>query len=114
MDYREISLGDQVRIRQWDEMTEEFGLSRRGGYPPYIRVAPGTVFVSEMRDLCGKTATVSQITKERVTLKFSSETRRLYRTCWTYTPGMLEPVEAPATCSYKPEDLSFILFAAAR
>lgn len=114
MDYHDISIGDQVRIRQWDDMAEEFGLSRRDGYPSHIHVSSLTSFVREMRDLCGKTATVVGVDGDRVQLLFSAETRARYRTRWTYTAGMLEHAEALATVRFRPEDLSSILFAAAR
>lgn len=42
-------VGDYVKIRDWDDMAEEFGCSSSGRL---IRI-PGFYFVSGMRDYCG-------------------------------------------------------------
>lgn len=51
-----FAVGERVRIRQWDDMVEEYG-ERPGGdiLPPGI----SCYFVSSMRDLCGKTFTIT-------------------------------------------------------
>lgn len=46
-------VGQRVRIREWDEMEQEFGLTDNG-----ISLAP-CVFTTVMRPLCGKIFTVS-------------------------------------------------------
>lgn len=53
----DYSVGDRVRIRQWDDMVDEFGLDSSGD----IKVP--SVFTSEMKKLCGKTAVIVEKNK---------------------------------------------------
>lgn len=53
--YPTFYLGDQVTIRQWDDMAAEFGLNKNGGI-----AIPGT-FTTNMKSLCGKTFTINDV-----------------------------------------------------
>lgn len=50
--------GDKVRVRQWDDMAKEFGLTLRGGGGIDI---PDCTFVKNMKKFCGTVVTVSDI-----------------------------------------------------
>lgn len=48
-----FSVGDRVRIRDWDDMASEFGVDEDGEIPcKYI-------FAQSMRDFCGQEYTIS-------------------------------------------------------
>lgn len=50
----EIEIGDKLRIREWDDMAEEFGVDEDGDIKTKVWFATG------MRSLCGKPFTVSE------------------------------------------------------
>lgn len=84
-----FKVGDRVRIRQWDDMAKEFGTNGYGN----IKCCPG--FTKEMRQLCGKKATISSIGEffsKSVHLK-DFENCEGIETKWYYSTDMLEPVE---------------------
>lgn len=98
MNEEEIKIGDVLRIRQWDDMKEEFG--ERNGH---IRT-PDLMFVNNMRRLCGKTFTVSK------SMPYGASEMLLYRSeegvevtrddesnqpFWYITAYMLERVDNP-------------------
>ena len=51
-DYPTYNVGDQVTIRQWDDMIAEFGLNEVGS------IAVPESFTREMEQYCGKTFTI--------------------------------------------------------
>ena len=51
-DYPTYNVGDQVTIRQWDDMIAEFGLNEVGS------IAVPESFTREMERYCGKTFTI--------------------------------------------------------
>lgn len=51
-DYPTYNVGDQVTIRQWDDMIAEFGLNEVGN------IAVPESFTREMERYCGKTFTI--------------------------------------------------------
>ena len=51
-DYPTYNVGDQVTIRQWDDMIAEFGLNK------YDSIAVPESFTKEMERCCGKTFTI--------------------------------------------------------
>lgn len=51
-DYLTYNVGDQVTIRQWDDMIAEFGLDEWG------MIAVPESFTIEMKRYCGKTFTI--------------------------------------------------------
>lgn len=85
---REFKVGDRVRIRQWDDMMEEFGIDNDGD----IQLS-AEVFTNDMRELCGKIATVIYALKNKeVSLDFddidAEESNQ-----WRYTLDMIEHIE---------------------
>ena len=80
----EFKVGDKVRIRQWDDMVEEFG----GNYG-IINV--GTeVFSYAMKYLCGKIAIIKATgANNHVRLEFKGNVDNT--DYWVYTTDMLEP-----------------------
>ena len=50
-------VGDKVRVRQWDDMVEEFGLYDRKDIG-----IPSCFFVKEMRKYCGSVVTIRELT----------------------------------------------------
>lgn len=54
-DYPTYNIGDEVTIRQWDDMAAEFGLNRFGS------IFVPESFTKEMKRYCGKTFTITRI-----------------------------------------------------
>lgn len=83
----EFKVGDKVRIRQWDDMVEEFGLDGNGD------IKCMCYFIREMKNFCHKTATIAEIRtifdKTLVYLKFDNENLNSYS--WDFTTDMIEP-----------------------
>lgn len=50
------SVGEKVRIRQWDDMAEQYGFDD-------VSILCGASFVNEMKYLCGKEFTVTAVSK---------------------------------------------------
>lgn len=48
-------VGDVLRVRQWDDMANEFGYTN----PCHDEIKCLDIFVEEMKYLCGKTFTVA-------------------------------------------------------
>ena len=90
---RNFKVGDKVRIRQWDDMKGQYGLTEYG------RIATYSVnFSYHMRHLCGKTAAIKEIYYcddgvYRVELKFDPSELKFAEDDWVYTLDMLEPIE---------------------
>ena len=57
-----FKVGDIVRVRDWDDMVEEFGLT------PNRNIDCKFYFTEEMRHLCGQTAKISEIKDDRLIL----------------------------------------------
>ena len=55
--YPTYQIGDQVTIRQWDDMAAEFGLNEYG------EIKVPKIFAVEMKDLCGKTLTITDVSR---------------------------------------------------
>ena len=71
--------GDKVKVRSWESMEEEFGISHDGD----IRTKP--TFVSDMRKYCGKTVTVNRIDSEKYRIEEDEEE-------WCWSSDMFETV----------------------
>ena len=78
-----LEVGNRVRVRQWDDMQREFGLSHFGDI-----ACPGS-FVQAMRHLCGKTAIVTAVHDKNVELVFHDDVKD---TNWEFTTAMIEKV----------------------
>lgn len=72
------NVGDVLRVRQWDDMVEEFGVSGKD-------IPCEGVFVSEMKYMCGKIFTVAEICYGNYHSKEGFESG------WAITDDMLEP-----------------------
>lgn len=86
---KEFAVGDKVRVRQWDDMVEEFGLV--DGYKIPFTKTRGTTFVDGMKHLCGRTATITNINyeTEEVNLDFDDDSRDTH---WFFFLGAIEPI----------------------
>ena len=100
----EFSIGDRVRIKTWEEFLREceengdlyLSSNRQSVYS--IKNLPG--FVEEMRVLCGKTATITDIipselpgsddTFDRIYLEFDDVSSYGY---WHYDAYMMVPID---------------------
>ena len=80
----EFKVGDRVRIKSWEQMEKEFGME-------FDWIACKCGFNSEMRHLCGRTATISEINDYKVKLTdWSDDTGGLY---WTISTDMIKLVD---------------------
>lgn len=78
----DIKIGDRLRVREWEDMVEEFG---DDGYD----IACDLTFTQGMRYMCGMPFTVEEI---------SSDSRRFFskegiENHWSISADMLEPLE---------------------
>lgn len=82
-----FKVGDRVRIRQWDDMVKEFGLTV-DGYIPFTKTCDIT-FTNYMKHLCGRTATITSINykTEEVNLDFDDKSGD---TGWYFFLGAIE------------------------
>lgn len=80
----EIRIGDIVRIREWDDMANEFEIDDDGD----LRIATDLYFTKPMKKLCGKVLTVSNMYKgdnDGICYLFSE------KISWYVCSEMLEP-----------------------
>lgn len=85
MRFEDIHIGDRLRIRQWDDMAREFGLTGTGHINCIFS------FNSKMRPLCGREFTVSDITLgggfvSKEGIEYERDNGR-----WSISADMLEP-----------------------
>lgn len=79
----EFKVGDKVRIRQWDNMAEQFGLDEEGDIKiPY----PDLVVSAKFKHLCGKTGKIINIENGNIYFKPFDDTG-----IFCYLPCILEP-----------------------
>lgn len=105
---RVFQVGDVCRIRQWDDMAEEFG----GGKDGWAIRCTGS-FPKEMRYLCGQRFTIRDINGVSHRSVEGLEDTRPGDVPWLITSDMLEydPDEDPAeNLDETPEDLSCYQF----
>ena len=80
-----FKVGELVRVRQWDDMEKEFGLTMLGS------ISCQCCFTDEMKPLCGKYAEIVRLDKDgRVALKFFNCDD--LNTNWAYSTDMIEKV----------------------
>lgn len=101
-----IHIGDVLRIRQWDDMADEFGVDSYGDIPC------SSVFTKHMKSLCGKQFTVFSVNKE---LGIYCSDERVewdgrYHVMWKITADMLEPLEEDFLEDITDEELIKLLF----
>lgn len=80
---REFKVGQVVKIRQWNDMVQEFGFSKYEWID-----TPGYTFIKSMRHLCGRIATITSIDRNIVELEFNNERGNI---SFVYTTFMIEP-----------------------
>ena len=76
-------VGDKVRVRQWDDMVEEFDVNDGNIY------MTGCCFIKKMKQYCGKTYEVSNTFSVCYSLKTENEVLDYF-----FTDGMLEDVSS--------------------
>lgn len=81
---QDIHVGDRLRIRQWDDMADEYGLNDWG------EIKCKLVFVDPMRDLCGIEFTVDEISDDGEVVDADPDSP-LHN--WRISADMCEPVE---------------------
>lgn len=95
---RNFKVGDRVVVRDWDDMVAEYGVDKWGN------IAKDSLFVSGMKHLCGRTATVTRVEDgfsfKKVSVDFDDKSGC---TTWTFNPWMFNPTDAPAPEKGKPE-----------
>lgn len=79
-----FSVGDEVVVRAWADMAEEFGLDSDGD----IRTVP--VFVGSMASFCGREAMIVALGGHRVQLKFEDKGTNIYAQRWSFGTDMIE------------------------
>ena len=57
-DYLTYNVGDQVTIRQWDDMESEFGLNEYG------EIKVPKIFSKIMKKFCGQTFTIKEVRRK--------------------------------------------------
>lgn len=84
--------GDIVRIRQWDDMAEEFGTS---GTDEFETINCWCSFPVPMKPLCGLRARLLSIDDSDVTVKleFLDEVPEEHRNRWNFSTDMIELAE---------------------
>ena len=87
---RKFKPGDRVRVRQWEDMEREFGLTQGGSINCSI------VFAREMCGLCGKTAVIAMANDIRVVLIREEDADSLSWDRWTFTHDMFELADESA------------------
>ena len=82
---RKFKVGDVCRIRQWDDMAAEFGLSEFGNIPC------SATFCNDMRHICGTVFTIKNI-GSYYDGHLIYEPDIIPLRCWIITDDMVEPV----------------------
>ena len=89
----DIHIGDRLRIRQWDDMELEFGLTAR---TRSIRCTYR--FTKKMRYLCGRPFTIMAKEEDGYISEEGEEYSHLAPSAsgrWKISADMLEPIEEP-------------------
>lgn len=81
-----FKVGELVRIRQWDDMEKEFGISDSGSIMCRYR------FTEDMKPLCGKYAEIVSIAEKGVEVKLKLFNCGGLNTSWGYSTDMIEKV----------------------
>ena len=82
----DFKLGELVKIRQWSDMANDFGLNDRGSLNCFCYFTPS------MKFLCGKYAVISEIFDDgRVILQFFNCKRKFF--AYPFHIDMLEKLE---------------------
>lgn len=74
-------IGDKVRVREWNDMVNEYGMSDDGDIPVTLAIN----FIKEMSTFCGDTFTISEINGDEYSLSGDEDE-------FIFTNEMLLPV----------------------
>jgi len=80
---RDFKVGDRVRIRAWDDMEKEYGLNE------LMNIKCKKTFTSGMKNLCGRTATISE-TREDGVVNLCDWDDSSGDIAWQFSTDMLE------------------------
>lgn len=110
----EIHIGDVLRIRQWDDMVDEFGIDTDGDIRFYIWTGIDSIpvfFYSTLKYLCGQTFTIDKITSIFDCYFYCSKENieRSNVGRWRITADMLEPFEEDELETATDEDIKALL-----
>ena len=110
MQAHEIFPGMKVRVRSWDDMALEFGVSASAGYV----VTPGFIFLRSMQRFCGREYVVVAVRQVAssftvVSLEPCKDDNSFSINHFKITPEMLEPVNAEIVDQIPYEDFVSIL-----
>lgn len=81
-----FKVGELVRIRQWDDMVEEFGTNSFG------TIMCHCCFTEGMKHLCGKYAEIVSLAENDVVVKLKFFNCDGLNTSWNYSTDMIEKV----------------------
>lgn len=110
----EIHIGDVLRIRQWDDMVDEFGIDTDGDIRFHIWTGIDPIpvfFYSTLKYLCGQTFTIDKITSI-FDVYFYCSKENIERSNvgrWRITADMLEPFEEDELETATDEDIKALL-----
>lgn len=90
----EYEVGDVVVIKSWEEMEEEYGLTRNGD-----SINCSYIFTSGMRDLCGLKFEITDIDGAKI---FGHGTR------WNISTDMIKPTSS-VPCGYDTSEIDDFL-----
>jgi len=88
MKKEDIVIGTTYRIREWDDMAQEFGLDSMGNIP----VNEDTSFLKEMKCLCGQLHTVTGFDTGYDDGDCLPDVKDCVGNVCGVTAGMLEPI----------------------
>ena len=87
---RNFKVGDRVVVRDWDDMEKEYGVNKWGD------IAKDSQFTSNMKNLCGRTATVTAVKEgfsfKTIKLDFDDKSGT---SSYTFNPWMFNPIDVP-------------------
>lgn len=108
----EIHIGDVLRIRQWDDMVDEFGIDTDGDIRFYIWTGIDSIpvfFYSTLKYLCGQTFTIDKIKSISDGYFYYSKENIEHAGRWIITADMLEPFEEDELETATDEDIKALL-----
>lgn len=91
-----FAVGDDVRIREWEDMETEFGLNFIGD------IKCKCIFVTRMRESCGELCTILNKDGKYVDLAFKDPRINTKMSGYNFSTDMIEPV------GYSDEVVSFV------
>lgn len=102
MNVDDLSVGDVVVIRSWEDMEAEFGLTRSGNIPCEF------TFTKDMRYLCGRELVVRSIYDRSIRFVDNREEN------WSISADMLELASVYQVQQPRVEDFASVLFGGMR